>query len=87
MNETYAANLTFTIDQFMHHIGRAGADWNFNQFCLAVWGQTFTEGDSMYLYAVEKFHKVQEVAHFMNNNDPNLLRRIVYSHLAEEVRA
>ena len=80
------ADVLLTIEQFMHHLGRAACDWNFREFCLAVWGATYTEGDSMYLYAQEKFHKLQDVGHFMTNNDSALLRKIIYSHLAEEAR-
>jgi hypothetical protein len=86
---TINTDLLLTIEQFSHHLGRAGAAWNFDQFCRAQ-GWTTTslhDGESMYRYAVEKFHKFQDVAHFLNNNDPILLQRIVLAHLAEQAQA
>jgi len=82
------ANTTvpLTVEQFQHHIGRAGADWNFSEFCLAVWGQEWPREHSMYLYAQEKFHKVQDIAHFMCNNHHSLLTKVIFAHLAEEAR-
>ena len=83
-----AGDLLMTVGQFRYHLGRAGADWNFDEFCRAQ-GWTTTslhDGDSMYLYALEKFHKFQDVAHFLNNNGTELLSRIIVSHLAEEAK-
>jgi len=80
-------DLLLTIGQFRHHLGRAGADWNFSDFCEAQgWGTTLKEGDEMYLYALEKFHKFQDVALFLNNNGDKLIGRIILGHMAEEAR-
>jgi hypothetical protein len=87
-NPPNVADVLLTCEQFRYHLGRAGADWNFDAFCRAQ-GWTTTslhDGDSMYLYAIEKFHKFQDVAHFLNNNGSYLLSRIILTHMAEVAR-
>jgi len=82
------AELLLTLGQWQYHLGRAGSDWNFDRFCREQgWTKTSLHPeDSMFTYALEKFHKVQDFAHFLNNNGSELLLRMVLGHMAEEAR-